>query len=90
MWPVGPLLCAFPSALSLVTVPRVLRYSLGMTRLADQEATPTEKTACDSSQMEGCTMPWVVTGGGTRVDQEAGEGRLWARALYVTSTVKNG
>lgn len=35
-------------------------------------------------------MPWVATGGGTRVDQEAGEGKLWARALYVISTVKNG
>lgn len=53
MWPVGPLLCAFPSALSLVTVPRELRYYLGMTRLADQEATPIEKMVCDNSQMEG-------------------------------------
>lgn len=26
-------------------------------------------------------MPWVATGGGTRADQEAGEGKLWARTL---------
>ena len=36
-------------------------------------------------------MPWVATGGSTRVDQEAkGEGKLWARALQVISAGKNG
>ena len=35
-------------------------------------------------------MPWVATEGGTRADQESGEGKLWARALYVISIVKNG
>lgn len=53
VWPVGPLLCAFPSAVSLVTMPRVLCYYLGKTRLADQETTPIEKIVCDNPQMEG-------------------------------------
>lgn len=53
---------------------------LGMTRLADQEAKPLKRqlvTVLDGGVHHALGGHW----GGTRVDQEAGEGRLWARAF---------